>query len=111
MILKLSSDNWLWLLLSIFTVWRITTLICYEAGPFNIISKLRLLLYKIKLGRLIDCFHCAAVWISIITVILIYPLSGITVILIFGIAGAVSIIEKVLADLSYLNQNNNHEED
>lgn len=94
MLLKVNPDQWLWLIISILAVWRLTSFICFDAGPFGVMTKIRVLLYKLKLGKLIDCFHCAAVWISIVITFCVYSFSVAILFLIFAIAGGASVIEK-----------------
>ena len=96
MLLKVYPEQWLWLIICILCVWRLTTLICYEAGPFNLISKMRAVCYRFRLGKLIDCFHCASVWISIIITLCVYVVNSTTFFLVLAIAGGASIIEKSL---------------
>ena len=95
MLLKINPDQWLWLMIAILAVWRLTSFICFDAGPFSIMTKTRILLYKLKLGKLIDCFHCAAVWVSIVITLCVYSFSAAIVFLVFAIAGGASIIEKL----------------
>jgi hypothetical protein len=96
MLLNENPENWFWLLISVLTVWRLTTLLCYQAGPFNLMSKIRLLLYRLKLGSLIECFHCTAMWFALITTLAVYKISGASFFLVFAIAGGASIIEKII---------------
>ena len=95
MLLHAEYDSWIWLVLSVLAVWRITTLICRDAGPFDILVAFRRLVYRLRLKSLVDCFDCAAVWVSIVTVLLIYRPRWISVVLVAAIAGAASIIERL----------------
>src|SRR6185312_5040956 len=94
MMLKVNPDQWLWLIISILAVWRLTSFICFDAGPFDIMTKMRIVLYKLKLGKLIDCFHCAAIWVSIVITLCVYSFTLHILLLIFAIAGGTSLIEK-----------------
>jgi hypothetical protein len=96
MLLNENPVQWFWLLISILAVWRLTTLVCYEEGPFHVMSKIRLLLYRIKLGSLVECFHCTAMWFALLTTLAIYKISIATLFLVFAIAGGASIIEKII---------------
>lgn len=111
MLLKLNPDSWQWILLSVFAVWRLTTLLCYEAGPFHLVTKFRVLLYKIKMGSLIDCFHCTGFWMSVLFVLSVYRLSPVMILLIPGVAGGVSVIERSLNNFSTQKENMDHDED
>src|SRR6188474_691298 len=107
--MQANPNHWFWLAVSILVVWRVTTLICYEAGPFNLMTKLRRILYRIRLGSLIDCFHCTALWISIFVNFGLYKFSIAIVFLILAAAGGASIVERSLSYLSTLNQETNNE--
>ena len=109
MLLQIDPECWYWLVISILVVWRLTILICYETGPFSLMVKIRMILYRLKLGSLIDCFHCAAVWISILITLVIYKPGIKSTFLIFAIAGGTSIIEKLLFYFSNLNEEKNNE--
>lgn len=108
MLFNLTAQNFFWLLISIFSVWRLTTLVCYEAGPFNVVTRLRKFFYKVKMGSLIECFHCTSFWMSVIFVAVAYKWSTEIILLIPGIAGAVSILQKALG--YNLNLNDNEED-
>ncbi|MBK8627014.1 MAG: DUF1360 domain-containing protein [Saprospiraceae bacterium] len=96
MLLQIEFTNWFWLVISILTVWRLTSLLCYEEGPFKIFNKVRRYLYKLNLGSLVECFHCMAIWVSICIVVLMYPIKFEIFLIIFAVAGGASIIERRL---------------
>jgi len=45
--------------------WRLTHLFSKEDGPFDIIYRLRRLAGDGFWGKLLDCFYCASVWVSL----------------------------------------------
>lgn len=81
--------------LSVLAAWRVTTSLCYERGPFNSLTVLRRLLYRIGLKALVDCFHCTAVWVSVALVLVIYTPTRTSVLLVVSLAGAVSLVQRV----------------
>lgn len=93
-------SSWFWFLVTILVVWRITTLVCYESGPFKVLVEYRRLMFRIGLGNMISCFHCTAVWISAIVIALVYPIGAPSLILAIAVAGGASIIETRLAGQS-----------
>lgn len=107
MVLNINYDNWFWLIVSILIVWRITYLICFDSGPFDIMLKIRKVLYRLRAGKLIECFHCTSIWISILVVLAIYEINASTVFLIIGIAGGASIIEKIIINETIIQESNN----
>ncbi|MBN8570400.1 MAG: DUF1360 domain-containing protein [Ignavibacteria bacterium] len=98
MLLHIEFNNWYWLGLAILCVWRLTSLICYEDGPFNLFVWLRKKLYQMKLGKLVECFHCMGVWISAIIVLIIFQPAEGTPLIVLSVAGAVSIIERFISN-------------
>ena len=91
-----SSGSPLWFLICCLTAWRVTMLLCYEAGPFDLFSRLRVGLVRIGLHRLITCFHCTAVWVSAILVVIVYERRPSSALLALALAGAASLIERFL---------------
>lgn len=90
------SDSALWFVLSWLAVWRSTALLCYEAGPFDLLTNLRRLLVQIGLGRLVTCFHCMALWLSAVAVGLVFEIRPQSVLIVLAVAGAASITERWL---------------
>ena len=52
-------------LITVLAAWRITHLIQAEDGPWDIVFKLRRALGDGFWGKLMDCFYCASIWISL----------------------------------------------
>jgi hypothetical protein len=57
--------NILYLVLSVFAVWRLTHLIGKEDGPFDIIFLIRKKAGSGFFGKLMDCFYCLSIWIAL----------------------------------------------
>lgn len=45
--------------------WRVTHLLVNEDGPADAIVRVRAKLGDSQLGALMDCFHCASMWVAI----------------------------------------------
>lgn len=45
--------------------WRVTHLLVREDGPADAIARVRERLGESQLGALMDCFHCASMWVAI----------------------------------------------
>ena len=58
------QDPWLRLVLSLLATWRVTHLLAYEDGPWDVFVRLRTALGNGVLGRLVDCFQCVSIWVS-----------------------------------------------
>jgi hypothetical protein len=46
-------------------VWRMTHLLAEEDGPWDVIARVRTRLGASILGRMMDCFYCLSLWISL----------------------------------------------
>src|SRR4051812_24583294 len=55
---------WLHLLLAVLATWRLATLLAHDDGPWDVIARLRAALGDSTWGRLMDCFHCASLWVA-----------------------------------------------
>jgi hypothetical protein len=53
------------LLLGVLCVWRITHLFQAEDGPWDVIVSIRRVAGDSFFGRLMDCFYCLSLWVSI----------------------------------------------
>jgi hypothetical protein len=82
--------------LSALAAWRVTALIAYESGPFRVVDRLRRLLVTLRLGQLVGCFHCLALWVSALVVLAVYEVTLWSLLLWAAVAGAVSIVERWL---------------
>jgi hypothetical protein len=85
-----------WLVACWLAAWRLTALVAYEAGPFDVLSRLRLALARVRLHGLVTCFHCLGVWMSAVVVLLVYKIEVRSLLLILAVAGAVSISERLV---------------
>ncbi len=92
----LGSDSPVWLLLCVFAAWRVTALICYDAGPFDVLTRLRRVAVAAGLFRLITCFQCTSVWVSAAVVAVMYERRWTTILVFLAVAGAVSVVERWL---------------
>lgn len=55
---------WFRLTLAVLATWRVSHLIAYEDGPFDVIVRLRQRAGNGVLGRLMDCPYCLSFWIA-----------------------------------------------
>jgi hypothetical protein len=85
-----------WLVIVAFAVWRLTAMLYYEEGPFGCFRILRGLAGRAGLVRLVTCFHCLAVWVSVAGVLALYGMHLWAVPLILAVAGFASITERAL---------------
>jgi hypothetical protein len=60
-----SSIFWARFIVAALAVWRVTHLLASEDGPWDVIARMRAALGDSIVGRLMDCFGCLSLWISI----------------------------------------------
>jgi len=60
-----SSIFWAHFVLATLVIWRVTHLLAAEDGPWDLIARMRNTLGNSVFGRLMDCFGCLSIWVSI----------------------------------------------
>jgi Protein of unknown function (DUF1360) len=63
--------SWFRLTLGILATWRLTHLLVAEDGPWDTLSHFRKRFSKSIIGRLLDCFYCSSLWVSILFCLLL----------------------------------------
>lgn len=53
-----------WLVLGTLVVWRVTSLLYAEDGPWDLLARLRQRLARGIFGGLLDCFYCLSLWVA-----------------------------------------------
>jgi len=94
-ILRIETTSVFGFVLSALAAWRVTTLLCYDSGPFNSLTLLRRLFYRTGLKALVDCFHCTAFWVSAALVLAVYAPTRTSILLVISLAAAVSLVQNV----------------
>ena len=96
MILHAAFGSPITLVVVILGVWRLTSFICYDAGPFGLFSRARKILYQLRLGALVECFHCMSVWVAAAVVVTVYEPALSSLLLVVAVSGGTSLIERFL---------------
>jgi len=55
---------WIRLVLAVLATWRVTHLLSREDGPADIIVRIQRRLGGSVIGRAMDCFQCASLWVA-----------------------------------------------
>ena len=53
-----------WFVVGVLGVWRVSHLVTAEDGPWGMLATARGWAGHGVLGQLLDCFHCASLWVS-----------------------------------------------
>lgn len=62
--MTMDATFWPKLALGILATWRLTHLLAYEDGPGDVVARARASLGVGFWGRMVDCFHCASLWVA-----------------------------------------------
>jgi hypothetical protein len=100
------TESLAWFVLCALAVWRVTCLVCYEAGPFDLFTRFRGILIRLRQRRLATCFHCLSLWLSLLVAITAYGFRPSTAILGFGMGGCASAMERWLGQPPYQKDGN-----
>jgi len=79
-------------IIAFLATWRITHLIVKEDGPGDIIVSLRLKVGDNFFGKIMDCFLCCSIWVSIIPALFISETIVYFILNWFALSGAACII-------------------
>src|SRR5262245_25151421 len=96
MALHVDPENWVFFVLTTLAGWRLAQLLRYDEGPFGLMVIIRRALYQSRLGAVVDCFHCAAVWIAVGLGVAVFEPDRRLILLVVALAGAISVIERHL---------------
>ena len=96
MALHLDPGSWSFFVLTALAGWRLARLLHSDSGPFGLMVIIRRMLYRLRLGAVIDCFHCGAVWIAAGLVIVVFEPDRRSILLAVALAGAISVLEQYL---------------
>lgn len=83
-------------ILGTLAAWRLTALLAYERGPAGIFDLFRRTMVRMRLGRLVGCFHCLGVWVTAAVALILYGFEWSTALIWLAMAGAISIVERWL---------------
>jgi len=78
-------------------VWRITHLLAEEDGPWELIVRLRKRVGNGFLGRLLDCFYCLSLWISLPPALWLGGSWDLRMICWLALSGAACLLERTTA--------------
>jgi len=98
MLLGLIMSELYRLLLGVLGVWRITHLFQAEDGPGNVIVRLRRAAGDSSIGRLLDCFYCLSLWVSLPMALIIGQSAIERVLLWLALSAGAILLERVTAE-------------
>ena len=88
-------NEWLKFVVTVLATWRVTHLIVYEDGPWDVIARLRKIAGAGFFGKLMDCFYCSSLWVSAGATILLGAPPKDWVLVWLGLSGAACVLNRV----------------
>lgn len=58
------DDAWLRFVVAALACWRVSALLAYDDGPWDLVVALRRAAGSGALGRMLDCFRCTSLWVA-----------------------------------------------
>ena len=55
---------WFHWIMAVFATWRLSVLLAHDDGPWDSMVRFRSALGNGQLGRMLDCFRCVSLWVS-----------------------------------------------
>ncbi len=93
----MTDSEWLRLTLAVLATWRLSRLVAFEDGPWDVVARARRLAGDGMLGHLMDCPYCLSLWFAApLALALDTTLPG-WVLAWLGVSGGASLVEKVVS--------------
>jgi hypothetical protein len=86
---------WLSLVLAILATWRITHLLTDEDGPADIAVRFRTWVRDSLIGRMLDCFLCTSVWVSLPLALFVTRVFPDVLVAWWAISGGACLLERI----------------
>ena len=86
-----------WFLIALLGVWRITHLLVAEDGPWEASARLREAVGSGFWGKLLDCFACLSLWVSVPFALIVGTTWVEWALLWLALSGGAMLIERVTA--------------
>jgi len=86
---------WLRFVIGALATWRVTHLVVYEDGPWDLIVRVRRRAGDGFWGRLMDCFYCASMWVAATVAFAFRPNLADWVLLWLGLSGAACLLDRL----------------
>jgi hypothetical protein len=86
---------WPRVLLATLATWRVTHLFTREDGPVDLLVRVRKRLGASVLGRLMDCFQCASLWVAAPAALFVTHRPMTWLVTWLALSGAVCLLERI----------------
>jgi hypothetical protein len=81
--------------IGVFVTWRVTHLLTNEDGPADLIARFRAGLGSGPVGKLMDCFQCASLWVGLFVAFIVTRGLGDLILSWLALSGAACLLERI----------------
>lgn len=106
----LETNAFLKFVVAALATWRVTHLVAYEDGPWDLISRVRARAREGFWAKLMDCFYCLSFWVSALVTIALRPDAREWPLIWLGLAGAACLLDRLAKDPVVIQQLNEEEQ-
>jgi hypothetical protein len=93
-----AGDLYFRFLLSALAVWRVTHLVVYEDGPWEVLARLRRRLGSGFWSSLVDCHYCLSLWVAAPVTLVFKPSLAEYPLVWLALSGAACLLERAAPD-------------
>lgn len=93
----MTDSEWLRLTLAVLATWRLSRLVAFEDGPWDVVVHARRLAGDGIIGRLMDCPYCLSIWFAAPLSLMLDATFPGWVLAWLGVSGGASLVEKVVS--------------
>ena len=91
------DSEWLRLTLAVLATWRLSRLVAFEDGPWDIVARTRRAAGDGMLGHLMDCPYCLSLWFAAPMALALDTTLPNWVLAWLGVSGGASLVEKLVS--------------
>ena len=91
------DSGWLRLTLAVLATWRLSRLVAFEDGPWDVVARARRLAGDGMLGHLMDCPYCLSLWFAAPAALALDRTFPGWVLAWLGVSGGASLVEKIVS--------------
>lgn len=87
---------WLRVLVAVLAIWRLSSMLVQEAGPLELLERLRFEVTDSQVGDLLSCVWCTSFWVAwLVLLAMLHPVGWWVLSGLAGSAGAIIVQEQV----------------
>ena len=91
----MEAGFWTRFLVAALAAWRVTHLLAFEDGPWDVVVRLRCRLADGFWGRLLDCFYCLSLWTSAPAALFVTTALPDAILTWLALSGAACLLERI----------------